>query len=84
MVEKDTLTAPSHCSMATAVVGVCVKDRASHTGYTLYGCVPLAKTLKRLALFLGGHVNKDLDTFLVALVIFKCFAAAGLGPVALR
>lgn len=60
------------------------KTRTSHTGYTFYGCVPLAKTLKQLALFLGGYVNKDLDTFLVALVIFKCFVAAGPGPVALR
>lgn len=63
---------------------MCVKDRPSHTGYTFYGCVPLAKTLKQLALFLGGYVNKDLDTFLVALVIFKCFVATSLGPVALR
>lgn len=52
---------------------MCVKDRASHTGYTFYGCVPLAKMLKQPALFLGGYVNKDLKNFLVALVIFKCF-----------
>lgn len=46
--------------------------------------MPLAKSLKYLALFLGGHVNKDLDTFLAARVIFKCFVVAGLGPVVLR
>ena len=63
---------------------MCVKDAAFRTGYTFYGCAPLAKALKQRALFRGGYVNKDREAFLVARVIFKCFVAAGLGPVALR
>lgn len=62
---------------------MCVKDSASHTGYTFYACAPLAKMLKQLDLFLGGYVNKDLENFLVALVIFKCFVVVRLWPVVL-
>lgn len=56
---------------------MCQRRSFPHRIYFLWLCA-FGKTLKLLALFLEGHVNKDLDTSLVALVIFKCFVAAAL------
>lgn len=70
---KRHRSAPSHCSMATAVLGLCASKMELPTQNTFFGGGGYASGKKLKASFLEGHVNKDLDAFLVATVIFKCF-----------
>lgn len=54
-----------------------IKDRASHTGYTFYGCVPLAK-LKSSYLYFWEDTSVMIVKPVLLLQLFsRCFVVVG-------